>query len=251
MKNMLLMALSVALALGACTQKPPAEETNNNQVTDITQAESTCPDDGPRFPLSGICQGRAVNFLNLERDPPYLPDNCTWTVNETEMADQVLLYQAASCDGRTTKLQFAGGARAAEFTYEISAFQGDLTDQEQAPLIRVITSDPADPTANLLAFARSAIEDPAEAAQCVVKEILGDGDVPGHYVVDLANPPQSENEPRTACGPYGLDEDSQKFWRISDGFSWFFDLGQDVLDFDPYSMVVVERRAIPDGDSAP
>ena len=50
-----------------------------------------------------------------------------------------------------------------------------------------------------------------------------------------------KNEPRTACGQYGLDEDAQVFWRAFQGFAWYFDLGQEQMEIDPGSLTVATK----------
>jgi hypothetical protein len=48
---------------------------------------------------------------------------------------------------------------------------------------------------------------------------------------------------RTACGPFGLDQDSQRFWRIIGDRAWFFDLGQDDAPIDPGSLTIYHPQS--------
>ncbi len=52
-----------------------------------------------------------------------------------------------------------------------------------------------------------------------------------------------KDEPRTACGPVGLDEDSETYWRVFQGYSWFFELGQDEAEIDPGSLTLIHKDA--------
>src|SRR5205085_2204120 len=50
-----------------------------------------------------------------------------------------------------------------------------------------------------------------------------------------------KDEPIAACGPFGVDEDAQTFWRVAQGYAWFFDMGQDTMDFDPASLLLLKK----------
>lgn len=208
------------------------------------KAEASCPDDGPRLPGTGLCEGRAVNYLNLgEGERPALPEGCSWSINETPFATDYLLYLAAECKGRKSKLEFAGGAHFAELTVADSAFaEGEFTPTEN-PLVLVGGTDPADPKKSVLAYARERIEDPAQAKKCIVRSGKEYNYPADSYVVDVsvkesAKRPQDE-PPAALCGPLGAG-DSASFWRVFQGFSWFFDLGQDAYqDIDPESLTLI------------
>src|SRR5262249_15963944 len=145
----------------ACGPKP---------VTDahtVSPDGSTCPDDGPRLKLTGICQGRAVAYLgdNKGAREPTLPDGCTWTVNETMLAgDDALLYRAATCKGATTQLAFSAGAKSAELRYDKSAVFTD--DDKSHVLIRLFGTDP-DPQGALKAAIAELPK--AEQAKCEIQ----------------------------------------------------------------------------------
>jgi hypothetical protein len=217
---------------------PPAEAAPAAVVT-----PASCPDDGPRLPLSGVCVGRATNYMDLTNGPSYLPEGCTWVPQETEFAGEVLLYLAASCDGRTAKLAFAGGARFAELSVETSAIAPGSAEGEI--LVRVGSVIDGAPGQAALANAREAYAaegaSPEAVAACRVRPSGLDFWPEGAFVIDdwPEGQPEPEGEIRTACGPFGLDQDSARYWREAHGFSWFYDLGQDVVDFDPQSLTIV------------
>lgn len=79
-----------------------------------------CPDDGPRLPQSGVCQGRGVNYLNFTTNwqQPLTPDGCDWVLQETKISfeNKYLLYLALRCNGVTSKLEFGAGAHMATLT---------------------------------------------------------------------------------------------------------------------------------------
>jgi hypothetical protein len=49
------------------------------------------------------------------------------------------------------------------------------------------------------------------------------------------------NQPNAVCGEYGRDDDSAKYWLVRDGYAFFFNLGQDGIDFEPNSLTVFRR----------
>ena len=207
---------------------------------------SACPDDGPRLPGTGICQGQALAYLESPAGArePTLPEGCTWTVNETMLpADEALLYRAATCHGVTTKLAFAGAAHHAAISYETSAVGGDANKDRE--IIWLYGTDP-DPQGAL----KSAIADlpPGERAACEIQPRVLEGWPSDALVIGptkAARAKMPNDGPISACGPLGLDEDSTTYWRIKQTFAWFYDLGQDDLDFDPASVTIIAKG--PDG----
>jgi len=208
---------------------------------DLSAKDKTCKDGGERLPITNMCQPKALKMLNSAggKDEPW--EGCKWVVQESEFAGDVVLYRAMNCGGKTTKLAFAGGAQMAELSIEESA----IGMPHGQVLVRVASSDPANPTANVQSIARGAVDNPSEAARCFVRPAGIDSWPDDALVVDL--PPEEaakipEDGPRTACGPYGLDEDSSRFWRVFQGFSWFFDLGQEV-ELDAGSFTLLTKDA--------
>lgn len=226
--------MALVFASSSCGQKPQ---------TDAGEGlELSCPDGLPRLPLTGICQGSAAASLKFDNDArtPELLD-CTWTVNELMLpGDEALLYRAAVCNGVTTTLGFSGGAHSAELAYERSALFGDAV-KGKAP-IRLFSS-PADNPQGALQGSIAEAPDGA-ALQCAIRPANLEGWPTDALLIApsaamRATMPQ--DEPITACGPYGVDENSVRYWRIAQGFAWFYDLGQEDPDFDPTSFTVFVR----------
>ncbi|MEZ5710219.1 MAG: hypothetical protein R3E02_12615 [Blastomonas sp.] len=239
------MIMMAALALGGCG--PDAAETaakpdDEAQVADA--AAEPCPDDGPRLAGTGICQGRAVNYLAMAGgETPALPPGCSWTVNETPFATDYLLYRAAQCGDHVARLDFAGGAQSAELTLARSAIAPEM--EPGMVFARVISSEPENPTANLEAWTRDTAIDFADRKNCRARKAGIEGWPDDALVVDNLDGSQpSSDGPRTACGPFGLDEDNPSFWRVFQGFSWFITMTQDLYqDIDPASLTLVTRDA--------
>lgn len=224
----------------ACTPSAPK--------ADAEKAQTGCPDDGPRLPITGVCAGRAVAYF----DPSVAPatplelsgpaKDCTWVVNELSMGidDEALLYRALSCNGVTTKLSYAGGARSAALQLETSA----LGATPGAELVRIFTSDPKDPQAAI----RFVIADApaAERPKCEVQPAGRDYWPKDALIITYKPAFQQELEtdaPNSICGSFGVDEDSQRFWRIQQGYAWFFQLGQDAAEIDPAAIVLMRKGA--------
>jgi hypothetical protein len=257
----LLTSASLLLVAAACTpatEKPP-------QV----MAEASCPDDGPRLPGTGLCQGRAINYFDpvrLAQSTGELPEGCSYVVNETLLPgqDEAILYQALSCNGKTTKLEFSAGARSASLGYGVSGFfeQVPVQGEEGSEKVRIFTLEGvADPQAMILEMAKQTTEDAAEAAACEIRP-AGEGFPADAYLVDVNTAYQEANklgpfDPVTegpaagvygACGIWGITGASD-FWLIRDGYAWFVSQGQDLPDFDAGSLTVFKKGA--DGQWGP
>lgn len=207
-----------------------------------TPSASSC--NGPTLPGSGICQERAASYLKLAPGPrPPAPDGCQWVVNETTMsAGEYLLYYAAKCKDKVTALDFAGGAHSGELTFATAAMSGDGVKGRK--IVSIFSAESGDPSASILPVAKQAIKSKVEAAKCQMRPAGYSGWPGDAWVVDVSPAEAAKarkDEPRTACGPYGLDEDSQTFWRIFQGSAWFFELGQDSLEVDPGSFTLVRK----------
>lgn len=226
------------VASGTMMQTTPAPQAN---AAPGPESASDCPDGGPRLPLSKICQGRGVNYLNIaEGKAPGLLQGCEWKLNEAAMpGGDVLLYMAASCGPHTTQLEFSAGARFAEVSVVQSALNeggpGDGT-------VTVATIDEADPKRSILEHTQNAMDDKAEAAKCRVNDYHTYG---AFTVSDMS----SEEELQLAldgplddaCGPFGRKADHDGYWRVFDGYAWFFEFfAQDgEKDFDPRTLTVI------------
>jgi hypothetical protein len=212
---------------------------------------SDCPDDGPRLPGSGICQGRGVNYLNIVGgSEPGLLDNCSWKLNEAAMpGGDYLLYMAASCGAHTTQLEFSAGARSAK----VNVVRSGLGEGAPggAP-ITVFTIDKASPENSILAIVQNAMEDKAEAAGC---EVTGQGPDSGYPsdALQVANGAVAAEQAKTeygsmdgTCGPLGDWGDTTTYWRVLGDYGWYFELGQDwYQDFDPRTFTIVKAADLP------
>lgn len=231
---------------------------NETSGTEISSAEtdtafvdadgiSLCPDDGPKLPGTGICAGRAANYMNIVGGyAPNLPGNCQWTANETAFAGDYLLYMAATCDGKKAKLEFSGGSHFSDLTLAWSALSN--APANDTVVVRVTGADMANPHQNILNNAKESIDDAAEAANCSVRSAGLDGWPSDALVVDVS-PKQAaleaEDGPRGACGPFGLNEGETAYWRVFQGFSWWFQFSQDAYqDIDPRTLTLL----VPDGE---
>lgn len=234
-----LLALEECYTIASTGGVMPTGASEGNQL----MGSSDCPDDGPKLPGSGVCQGRGVNYLNIvDGSAPELDVGCEWKLNEAAMpGGDYLFYLASSCGVHLSQLEFAAGAQTADVNLVKSAMgNGD----DWGSILTVIAVDEADPKASLLQFVRNGMDDKAEAAKCRVAA-YGGGPADA-LVIDNLSPAEAKAdmetsmEPRWACGEYGLNQDSQSFWRIFGGFAWYFDLGQDAyFDIDPRSLTVV------------
>lgn len=213
----------------------PAQKSNTMSNSD---AESTCPTEGPRLPGSGICQYRGVNYLNIvDGPPPILQEGCDWRLNEAAMPNGgYLLYLAELCNGKLATLKFSSGKPFSEVTLDGNK------------VITVGAVDMNNPRKNVLIYARNAMKDKAEAAKCRVvdapNELAADALMVDVSAAEAAKAPK--DEPRFACGPFGLDDETTSFWRVFDGYSWHFELGQDAYKrFDPRSLTVISAADLP------
>lgn len=216
----------------------------------ITFVVDAPPDTGGNdtsiLPGTGLPPERAAALIGLPAPADGFGDYyaaCSWTINETPFAGDYLLYYAADCKGRRSLLEFAGGAQFAELTLVESALAEGPFTPSGMPLVKVAGAEPGDPKASVLARARAAIDDPARAAKCQAWPGAEWGYPADAFVVDVSPRDAetlSEDERMSgACGPFGVG-DSARFWRVFQGFAWFFDLGQDAWqDIDPASLTLV------------
>ncbi len=239
------MAGAVLLLAGGCAkgESSPAAPASESAAP-AASAGSPCGADARRLPGSGQCV--SAMEARMPRPEKIWDDgnDCKWTVTETALpADEWLVYRALSCKAGTARLEYGGGARQAEFTLVSSAFGALPAGAQRWSILRMIPAE-HDTKPAILAFARSAIDDPAEAADCRVR-LAGISGWPGDaLVVDVSETRaarEPEDEPRTACGRYGLDEDTSAFWRPVGAYALYFDLGQDTPEVDAGSFLVVGK----------
>ncbi len=235
------------LALDECYDIAIAKDISLNAPITSTMEGVSCPNEGPRLPLSGICQGRGVNYLNIvEGDRPELPEGCDWKLNETLIAGDFLLYLAASCGNKTAKLEAAVGARRTVVSLAQSAVYDGAQIEE---LISIGSAEEGKPHQNVLFYAQDVARDGWDQ-KCHVRLAGYEGWPADALVVDTLSAKEamtaSSDGPRFPCGPMGLDDENGAFWRVFDGYSWFFNLGQDAfLDIDLRSLTMVSGEDVP------
>ncbi len=236
-----------ALGLAACA--PPAAKKD-----EPVAAASTCPDDGPRFAITGKCIGRSINYLGDVGAPGDLPEGCQWVMNETAFGDEAILFLAAECKGVKTQFEYGGGARSAELKVVQSALYNPAPPDYAPVKIFTLADDSGkkDQMAVLLDMARQSTTDKKEAAACEVRP-LDPAKPDDQFVVDVSEAFKKANKKKyaevySACGPFGV-ADSQNFWMIKQGYGFFFELGQDNPDFVPRSLTVMQKQ--PGGEWEP
>ncbi|WP_446653584.1 hypothetical protein [Blastomonas sp.] len=228
-----------ALAAGACHGGPREEA---EAPARPAAAAHSCADDGDRLPLTGLCAGRAANYLAMDASAsPPAPDGCSWQVMETPMPDGVLLYRGLKCEAGETKLEFAGGAGRGELRLVSSAYLGKIDEPPAYVLVYPVDGDARQ---GVTARARQAIADPAEAARCSARPARGQGWPRDALVVDGAGAAM-QTGPRSACGDLGVNDELAAFWRVSQGHGWYFQMGQADMEIDPGSFTLMTKQ--PDG----
>ena len=254
MKLTLLHACAATLAFFAAAcggssapAAPTPEQAAAPEAISARPDAAPCPDDGPRLPLTHLCSGRVINYVDpnigLINDTP---DGCTWSFTETAMpgGDEVIVHRVLTCEGVTTAFDFSAGAHSASLGYKASAIYAEAAKGIEP--VRIFTSDPADPQ-KVIKDLLDALP-AAEKAKCVLEPAgidvwPGDALVLQYTKAERAKAPQ--DEPIMMCGEFGRDEDSANYWRIFGGYAWYFNMGQDGADFDPGSFMLFRKG--PDG----
>jgi len=226
-----------AILLSGCLTR--AEQTSVGGR--VAAAPTSCRSGGGRLPVTGLCQEEAAALLlgSGEASETGAP-GCVWMVNEAPfLQGGALLYRAMRCNGRTARLEFTPGARAATFDLVQSPFGNAI---ERETIATMFDASGPDPKQAILEAARRQIDDPAERDRCHVRLLNGDvASPPDALVVDEVPMPQSE-EVRSACGEFGYDNGAQTFWRISQQVAWFFRLGNDTAPVDAGSFTLLRRN---------
>lgn len=209
-------------------------------------AEQSCADDGERLALTGLCKGRALNYLNMDASAsPEAPDGCEWQVMEAALpAEEVLLYRGLVCGDKAVSIEVAAGAERAEIKITKAAMMGEIAEPL---LIGYMYTAEGDPAKAVTQRARSVIQNPAEAAKCNARPAGNEGWPKDAMVVDTD--PNGSNtadgSPVAVCGDLGYFDEGYRFWRVTQGYALFFDFGQDFAEIDPGSLTIVAKG--PDG----
>lgn len=248
MRNTMLV-LAVA-ALAGCGQtadqkatgEPAAATASSSAMPSGSATLSACADQSDRLPLTGLCRSGSGNYLLADASAkPSAPEGCEWQVGETELAGgDVLLYRALKCGDKAAKVEFSGGAERAELQLTSSALQGDLPEPLTLGYFYVVEGDPAKAVTDR---ARSAIADSAEAAGCAARPAKVDTWPSDAMVVDTTPPASTpDGSPVAVCGDLGYFDEGNRFWRVSQGYAWFFDFGQDLIEIDPGTITLVVQE---------
>jgi hypothetical protein len=165
---------------------------------------------------------------------PNPPSGCEWVMKSIERpGDEFLLYLAAQCKGKTRELQYSGGARRAELKFE----------ENQPAVVEIWSAEPGEGAKAVEGHVRGMLKK-GEAARCFVRPARNEFFPADALVVDVTDAEAAKapkDEPRSACGQYGMDEDSQSFWRVFQGYAWYFNLGQDEPEIDPGSLTLARK----------
>lgn len=252
-KTALLTGL-VSLIVMGCSGGSDAAAEDKASTSESADAAS-CADDGGRLALTNLCEGRSINYLNMETSAsPEPAEGCEWKVMETQVVEDVLLYRGLKCGEFETQLEFSGGAERAELRLVSSAYSGKIDDaaiEESSPMVYIYTIE-GDALKGVTERAISAIETKAEAAGCAAKFAKEEYWPSDAIVVDIPAAQaakEADDGPRVACGPLGLDQDSTSFWRVGQGFGYYFNMGQDAFEIDPGSFTMMTKG--PDGTWGP
>ena len=234
------------------SKAPDADTPTVAETPKVSDTTSTCPDDGPRFEISGKCKGRAINYIDEPASDSELDfynqatgETCRWELMETAFATDALLYQGVVCGANKASLELAVGAQSSNLFLVTSPFGADMNGSE-TPVAIIFSADPENPTANIEYRTREAIEDPEMKDACTVFPAPADAGHPqGSYFVDVPEDmrPPVDDGPYALCGPYGFNGDETSYWMARDGFSWFIQLGQEPVGVAPGSFKLITPEA--------
>jgi len=212
-----------------------------------------CPDDGPRLPYTGICQGRAINYFPQygDYDARNQPDPaCDWVVNEVQVVEDALLYRALRCKGVTAQLEYAGGAHWAQLMVKRSAIAAAYGDNPEPadppPLVWFNWIDPANVAHDLDMRSRLGFEQEIGSHLCAIMP-ADPATSPDGYAFDVtpADPAyweQREGPTPPLCGPFSEGDGVVRFWRVLGDYAFLFDLSADIYqDIDPNSLTLLKK----------
>ena len=170
--------------------------------------------------------GPAIYPLDFTEDAPLDPSlgRCDWVIKETPFVDNFLLYRALRCNGRSADVEVQFG----NHTHQITLVSG-LYGEKDRMIAQLFNAEGQNPLDVILRNTLDGVDNPAERAKCRVVPVPGKTD---EYQVDDRTPVQAAvtpaDGPRSACGPYGLNEDEPSYWKVAQGMVWFVSPSQDL-----------------------
>ena len=233
----LIVVLGAMALLAGCGSKNPP------QTAEPKLSASACEDGGARLSGTGLCHAEAAALLVSDPNvrTPEL-ENCVWAIKEVMLpGDEALLYRAATCRGVETSLTYAGGAHRAEISYASSAVYGDAGKGRTMIQLYGVDPDPQGALKAAIAEAPKAKTGPCEIVPAEREGWPTDALLIAPSAAARAKAPQ--NTKLVACGPTGIDETKVSYWRVRQGFAWFFDLGDKDSDIDAGNMSVIAKGA--------
>lgn len=216
---------AVTLKIQECVERGGAAGVSSSKP--VPPAGNGCPDDGPRLPGSGVCAGRASAYLqDFTEEAAIDPSRgkCEWVIKETPFIDNFLLYRALKCKGKSAEVDVQFG----NHTHQITLVSGVYGEKDML-IAQLFNAEEQNPLDVILRNTVDSIENPMERAKCRVVPIPGRTD---EYQVDDRTPAEaaatSGDGPRSACGPYGLNEGEAHYWKVAQGMVWFVSPSQDL-----------------------
>ncbi|MES2986448.1 MAG: hypothetical protein V4808_00945 [Pseudomonadota bacterium] len=230
------LSIFALVATAGCT-KPAATNTTAENIA-VTQAVA-CASGSATLPVTGLCEEQAAALMfAASGEAPTPPDDCAWILAEAKMPDGALLYRTAQCPTGTARLKFVPGTPMASFEVTESPYP----DPSEIGFKMIHLLAAPDGKATVLATARLAIDDKAEAARCQIRPLNMESRPADAFVVDEV-PMPSDEELRSSCGTFGYDNSAQEYWRLSQGQAWFFHFGQETPLIIPETVTLVKRDA--------
>ena len=215
----------------------------------VSPALAQCPAGDYKLPNSGLCASEAAKLM-----PPANEDyalgldmfQCKAVIHDVNMFGDIVLYRAADCGKGPVVLEAGMGAHSGS----LSVISGGLKVPGTDPydLIKIIHTDPGNPTSALERWARQGMEgeggyDAGYMAKCKARKVPGTKDFWVVDIYDNNNIPTSEDGPRIECGPYGYLGDSNAAWRVAFGMTMYADFGQDAYqDVDFASLTKISKQ---------
>lgn len=187
---------------GSQLQRPVAQQPSGPSVIKAPQKGTGCTDGGARLPATGLCQDEATRLINAVGgfELTYDPARCTAAINETAIVDQFLLYSAMRCDGVTSKLDFAGGARFSSLEISASAMNGSSANG--IPVVTIGGLHDNDAEATIFDYVADVMEPGVARGKCFLQSGRDYGYPNDSYVVnDQPYKPNAEQfELGARCG---------------------------------------------------